>query len=50
MRKTRGDCRVGTFEKNMDYHREQSEIQMEEMQGAIRRYQHFVKIGIKENK
>lgn len=37
MRKIRSDCRVGTLEKNMVYHLERLEIQMEEMRGQIKK-------------
>lgn len=35
MRKTRSDCTVGTFEKNMVYHQERLGIGMEEIPEAI---------------
>ena len=37
MRKTRSDCTVGTFEKNMVYHPEQSEIKMDVILVVIKR-------------
>ena len=50
MRKIRSDCRVGTLEKNMVYHLERLEIQMEEMRGQIKKQATFVKTVKKENK
>jgi hypothetical protein len=37
MRKTRSDCRVGTFEKNMVYRQELLGIKMAETHEVIRR-------------
>ena len=37
MRRTRSDCTVGTFEKNMDYHQELFVIKMEETPEVIKK-------------
>lgn len=49
-RKTRGDCTLGTFEKNTLFLLEQLEIQMTKIQEVTKKSEQYVKNQQKENK